>query len=312
MYAHIGDIIKKLRIEKNISIQDIAIYSNYSTDYIYKIERGIRKPSIDLLYLLSTYLNFDFITIDDNLDLFKNYEHYFLCYNLIEHIENNDFECIENLLKSPIVQNEFTYNETLIIKNYSTLLVEIYINKNYSYAITLCLKELNIELNEVCSFIPKLHQNKYYYKTIILLIFCFNKNKNFDTLLCFQKNVIYFLESTYFNNVIPIYSIKLFYKEFYITMLNNYIDTLLNTQNYDLALTFCDKAIIFSKENHIYHDLLSLLKLKIQILYNLNKINESKYMYNNLISLCNILNDEDYIEKLNIIIKKHCPLIYEI
>ncbi|MBO8162042.1 MAG: helix-turn-helix transcriptional regulator [Thermosipho sp. (in: Bacteria)] len=53
---NIGEYIKKLREEKNLSINQLALYSDVSAAHISRIERGLREPSPDILKKLATHL----------------------------------------------------------------------------------------------------------------------------------------------------------------------------------------------------------------------------------------------------------------
>jgi transcriptional regulator with XRE-family HTH domain len=46
---NIGEYIKKIREEKELSINQLALYSNVSAAHISRIERGLREPSPEIL-----------------------------------------------------------------------------------------------------------------------------------------------------------------------------------------------------------------------------------------------------------------------
>ncbi len=52
----IGEYIKKLREEKNLSINQLALYSGISAAHISRIERGLREPSPEILKKLAAAL----------------------------------------------------------------------------------------------------------------------------------------------------------------------------------------------------------------------------------------------------------------
>jgi len=53
---NIGEYLKKLREDKNYSINQLALYSGVSAAHISRIERGLREASPDILEKLSKFL----------------------------------------------------------------------------------------------------------------------------------------------------------------------------------------------------------------------------------------------------------------
>lgn len=49
----VGEYIKKIREEKDLSINQLALYSDVSAAHISRIERGLRDPSPDILKKIS-------------------------------------------------------------------------------------------------------------------------------------------------------------------------------------------------------------------------------------------------------------------
>ena len=56
-YKAIGFRIKKLRIQKNLSQEQLAEQCNISTSFLGHVERGTRKMSLETLVTLSSVLN---------------------------------------------------------------------------------------------------------------------------------------------------------------------------------------------------------------------------------------------------------------
>lgn len=51
-----GKTLKIKRIEKNLSVADIAKLSNISKSYVYKLEKGTKSPSLRVMKKLSLIL----------------------------------------------------------------------------------------------------------------------------------------------------------------------------------------------------------------------------------------------------------------
>ncbi len=293
---HIGYILKKIRLNKSVTQQQLAEYCNCSKDNISKIERGIHKPAQDLLHSFSLFLKFDFITLNKKISNFKNYEHYLLTHEMIAFVDSKNLKGIEEILKKPVIQNdEFNYGEPLIVKDYCTSLVLFHIDKDYDKLLSLALKILNIDsFEDIETFVPEPQQHNYYYAIALSLGGVLNHQKNFKLLLTFQNNCLSFLENMYFNNIIPFSSIDLYYKKLYITVLNNYADTLYNLQNYEMSLEVCNKAINYSNTLYISNVILQLLKLKTFNLFHLNRLEDCKEYFAHFKSFCTINDNLDY------------------
>ena len=59
----VGNIIKSLRIKKNVSEFELAYRAKISQSHVYQLEEGSNKMSIDLLYRLMDALDTDANTI---------------------------------------------------------------------------------------------------------------------------------------------------------------------------------------------------------------------------------------------------------
>lgn len=294
MEQQIGSIIKKIRGHKGKTQQQLASCCKCSKDNISKIERGVHNPSEAILYALSKYLEFDFITINEKLNDFESYEHYILTYEIIKLIQKQEIKELEKLLNNTIVQNEFTYGEPLIAKNYCKSIIMFHIDKDYDSVLNLSLESLNITYDQISTFMPELNKHKYYYSFTLSLGIVLYHYKKFNLLLDLQRNVISFFENNYFNNIIPTSSINSYYKKFYITMLNNYADTFFTLKNYKMSLQICEKAINKSNELSMHNIIPQLLKLKIENLCFLEKNHLAKTYFEHFKSICIVCNNAEY------------------
>ncbi len=311
MEQHIGEIIKKIRIEKNLKQKDLASHSNYSKDYISKVENGQRNPSIDFLHSLSKYLMFDFVTLSNKLKLFKNYKHYYLTYEIINLIDNRNINMLEAILNNPTVKNEFNYGETLIVKDYATVLVLTNSKKDYNNSLNICLNTLNINYDEIETFTPSVNEHNYYYGLLLSLAKCLSYNKQYDILLALLNNIICFFESNYFNDIIPLSSVPHYYKKFYMIILNNYADTLFNLEEYKRSLQICNAAIEKSIGLEILGIMPPLYKLLILNLYNVGNIKTAKAKIEYFKLLCSITNNNNYYNATIRNFKKNAIELFE-
>jgi transcriptional regulator with XRE-family HTH domain len=56
MVLKIGEYIKKIREDKNLSLNQLALYSGVSAAHLSRIERGLREPSPEILRKIATAL----------------------------------------------------------------------------------------------------------------------------------------------------------------------------------------------------------------------------------------------------------------
>jgi transcriptional regulator with XRE-family HTH domain len=97
----IGDNLRRIRKEKNISQMDLYRITKVSNVYINKIEKGVYdNPSFDVIERLAFGLN---CTIDD------------LTRNTEEDNEKNIYEMIEEILKKNNMHNEETQVAALLL-----------------------------------------------------------------------------------------------------------------------------------------------------------------------------------------------------
>lgn len=68
---YIGPVVKKWRITKGLSQQELADYCSLSLKSIQLIEANKQEPKISTLYALATALEFEF------LDFMREIDHYF-------------------------------------------------------------------------------------------------------------------------------------------------------------------------------------------------------------------------------------------
>ncbi len=309
MKESINYLIAKRRKKLKISQVELANSVGCERSLISKIETSDRKVSNNYLKSISKALNFDFVTLNNNLKKYKNIKHYLLTYKLVDYIENKNYKDMAKTLSEPVVINSFTYDKPLIIKLYCTALVETNLNKNYNKSIDICFKILDINYDNINNFYPKQYQTHRYYSTILLLEANLYERGKKDLCKALLKTTTDFLENNYFNETLPFSSFDLFFKKFYVCILNNYADISFNSSEFEDALFYCNKAITFATDNKILFLLDMLLELKMEILYNLNKIEESKKAYYQFITICELENNTDYIEQNKKLIEEKYPLI---
>lgn len=308
MNTNINTLIAKKRIEINMTQVELAKILDCSRTHLCKMENGERNISESNLITISKTLNFDFVSLNKNTHNFKNLKHYLLTHKLIDTIESKNFIAMSTLLNDKIVQNSFNYGIPLLIKLFCTASIQ-YNKGNFNKAIEICIEILNIDFNNIDNFQLEQYKNYRYYSTILILEASLCKVGKINSSKILLENTITFLEVNFFNDNLPFSFIDHFYKRFYINILNNYADTLFILKDNKNALDCCNKAISFANEHNISFLMDLLLKLKIEILYNLNKIDEAKKTYFHFVAICELKENIEYLEKTKRLIEEKYPLI---
>lgn len=149
-----------------------------------------------------------------------------------------------------------------------------------------------------------------YYSAIQSLVCIFSMQKCYSK----QKTICFilvdFLEQNYFNNIVPVTSIDVFYRKYYVVTLNNLADAYFSSNEYSEALTVCEKAINQCFTLDTNYAIFALLKLKVEILYNLNELTESKKTYNEFSVFCQIAKYHTYFENSTNKFKKIYPELF--
>ncbi len=290
----IGELIKILRIERKLSQSALAELCNYSRSALSMIENGTRIPSDDLLLILSNTLNFDFLQFYQGIQNYKTLEHYILTNKLSNFINIGAVSDIADLLHNDVIINEFDYGEPLYAKQYCQLLVYAKQDDNIDLALDYCINILQIDINNINSFKPQISMPKYYNSIIIVFGYCLIKKNQLQNSILISKIHVKFLEDTYINNLSSFSSFDPYYKKLYIILLNNLSDTLLVVNEFDAALSVCNKGIQQSCNLNILSILPQLLAIKVEILYNLKDFEESKEVYLEFKYLCRTTNNNDY------------------
>ncbi len=306
----IGNFIKQLRKQRNLSQEDVAKQCNYVRSYISMIENGERELPPDLVLALSHILQFDLNNFIENIANFETEEHYLLVYELHNLINTNDVLAISNILKTNKLFEEFDYGEPKIIKLYCQVLVLLHIEKNTIEAYNLLIEFLSIDLSNLGSYKLQLNMPEKYYSLFLNLVICLSELN--EIVLC--KNLcillVNFLEGSYFNPNLPFLNVKQFYKRYYVTCLNNlaYIYFLLN--DFENSFIFCNKGIEYSNKLNILSLLPQLCELKVDINYNLDMIQDSVESYQEFKYICRLTNNVDYFNKTTITFKNKYPKLF--
>lgn len=306
----LGTVIKKLRTEKNLSQKELANLMFIDRASIAMFETGKRIPSDDLCSQLSILLDFDFFTCRKNIIHFKTYEHYLLANELETFIESNEILKIEEILKNNQLIQEFTYGRAKQLRTYCETAVLIIIHQNMEEAYHNCILFFDMDIQNIASYPIQLNMYQHYYSMFLNLGYCLFNKMLFEEAISLYNQLLHFLENLLFHSKIPFTNIDFSYKKYYIVCLNNLTDLYFSRNAYAAALDACNKGIEKSAELNILKTLPFLLKLKVEILYQLENYDSAKQIYMHFVSNCELLNMDLFLQKTKVTFEKEYPLLF--
>lgn len=309
-YTSIANVINILRINKKLSQEQLANLINVSRTTITKIESGKRKPTAEQLILLSNKLDFDLISYVNTINKYKSYEHYLLAYELSKLVNASSVSEISKIIDSNPLFFELDYGEVKILRTYCETLVLIHIKDDIELAYDICIDFFNITNFIIKDFKPKINMPNEYYSMILNFGYCLSKKKDYSSLLTLQIITVGFLEDLYFSDELPYIDINNFYKKYYIVCLNNLADSYFTIGDFTNALDTCNKGINKSSQLNILSVLAMLIKLKIDILYNLDSLVEARETYSDFKSICKVTNNISYFNTSTKTLKIMYPKLF--
>lgn len=310
MNTYYGELIVKLREDMKLTQDDLAIKLGCSRQYISLIENNQRNLKNEYIVPLSQLLKFNFELYIEDAHKYKSIKHFILSSKIIDCLNNYNEELLKDLAQNETILKEFTYGTPYILKSYILAIMANDIENDYLKSEEIIYKVLGIKNRQaVANFTPVFHEEERYFSFIVLLssvLYKVGENKLSEILLA---NTIDFLEKYFFSELHLLPYIKFYYKKLYIAILNNYTYSLFVEGRYNDALTWCQKTLKFINDSNIQATLESVLKIKIEIMYKLDKIEQAKLVYEEFKVICRLKDKNDYFESINQLIKQEYPLI---
>lgn len=297
MSKKLGEVIKQLRNNVNLSQAKLAEKTFYSQELISKIEKGTRSISPEMLVILSRVLKYDLVSLAKEIDYFESFEHYKIYNEMVMAIEKQNVLDLVKILDNEIVINEFTYGKVYLKKLYCECAVLAGVYGKPAESLEKCLMILNIDQETLKYFIPKLEQDRDYYACTSVLIKNLHDLKLYNERDIVINNIIFFLEENIFNEFRPISTIDYFWKKYYISTYNNKAQILFEDNQYEDALNICEKIIMYSIELQTLFLLHYLYKLRIEIYLKLNNYEKASELIKKFEHTCFFNNALDYFEQ---------------
>lgn len=310
-FATIGTVVNRLRINKQLSQEQLANLLHVSRTVIAKIESGDRKPTQEQLVLLSSKLEFDLLDFQNKIHTYKTLEHYLLANEMMKYLKKDEIKRIDETIRENQMFNELNYGEPQILKTYLEVIVMLKLDNNIDGVLNLCIDLFKIKDIDNIDFQPKVGMPEHYYSMILSLGYCLNKKNNWDNLLKLYINTVKFLESIYLNDNLPVLGITYFYRKYYIICLNNLADTYFELGNYQESFKYCNKGIQFSSKLNILNTMPYLLKLMVELLVKLFRVEEARDVYLQFKAICTITDNTLYFDSVTKALKSNYIFLFE-
>ena len=307
-YNHFGEFLKEIRTINNISIEGLAD-GICSTRQLMRIEKGENDPSLYVLHNLSIKLNIDLqeyyrIHFSSGNFLAEEYKKKFQKFIIDKAIDK-----LQLLINQMEEMNEFQSGENLQYVFYGKAICSSSLHKNYNLSNEYCFKGLYVED-------PNFHidneTNKIFSNiglTLINLI-ASNYGRLNERILSFKFLNFLFevLDNFIFNSPFPMYRSLDFQNKLYQGVTNNLSWIFCLEKKYDNALDMVEKGITLSLKENCMRFLPELISRKADILYNLQRYEESYESYEICLGLYKLCRTDKNIKSLQDEINSRFPL----
>ncbi len=297
--AEIGSLMKKLRKQNKLSQATVGNITGYTRQSISMIESDKRTMSVDGLISISKLLKFDFLKLSEELATYKKMEHYMLANELIKLVENNNIKELAKISNENKLIKELNYDEVAMLRDYCEIVVLSHIDNNFIGALNKCFDVLNIKIDEIDNFYPKMGMPNSYYLVTLSMIRSFYKVNDYKNLFSVCTKVVEFLESYYFNEFDLYLTMDRFFVKYYVISLSNLGYCYFINKDYENALIYCNKGIKKSNELNVINELPMLLDIKLKTLYNMGDVMGAKKYYNYFKTICDITESDTYFDSAN-------------
>ncbi len=293
-----GALLKSLRLKHDFSQENLAKLTNHSRSAISMFESGERLPTNEFLLRVSKIFKLDFINLVENIDKYKNLEHYLLVNEILQLVNIREDEKINQILKeNPLVQ-EFDYGEPLLIKQYCEVLMCMDYHKDYQKTFELCTSFLNIDPNNIKAYKPKISMSRRYYSQTVNLCCCLRFLGEYQKLLDLSEILVEFLEDTYFKTDIPLMDIDFYFKRFYVISLYNKADAYFKLKDYQKALEICKTVVSECSKRNVLDILPNTYRLQTEVLFSLGNFEEGKNSLELFRAVCVITDNLEDFENI--------------
>ncbi len=307
----IGRVLRKKRRANKLTQLVTGDIINVSRQGVSMIERGKRSLNYESAVKASKRFHFDFVKLGKELDKYKKMSHYTLANELTKLIQRRENDKIAELIKDNPIIEEFNYGHLTLLRQYCEILVLTEVDKDVELALDECFDILEIRIDKIDEFTPKITMENSYYSIILCMLGNMYRGGYYDDLLNISKKMVTFLEDMYFNELDLYLNMDAYYKRYYVISMNNLAYSYFVNGMLKEALKWCEKSIKKSNEFNIINVMPMLLELKMELLYTMGKIDEAKEQHQVFKYFCKATDNSEYFENSNESSKEKYPELFE-
>lgn len=306
----LSKILKKIRLDYGFTQRELADKIACSQELISKIELDRHEVTDDILLALSTVYKIDLLNYKADIKKFNSFKEYKAYNELLIYFDyRTDLKKIEKMLKNKTVQG-FDYGEPLLLKRHCKALLELNLYNNPQKAIESALENLECTLEEFLELEPKTLKSPFYYSSVLLLSIALYEVGKVDLVSnIFEKYLNHYkplLDSGYVKHSKQGY----LHSKIYLLALSNYAYMVFTSGDYEKANKLCDYTLIESKKHDKQYAIPDILKLKTEIFYKDNKIDEAKAIFMHLKLYCMYNMNSSFFNKTEEGFKNAYPLLF--
>ncbi|HBB28692.1 MAG TPA: hypothetical protein DC000_05510 [Clostridiales bacterium] len=281
-----GDFLKNLRISHNKTRKELS-YGVCSEKQLERIEKNVNQPSIYILHHFSAKLNIDLNNFYKDFYCYGTFDSNEYCKNILNCIKKLDFKDLENIINTIANKNEFKKGNNYAHLCYGKAVYSFHIEKDYEKTISICKLGIREETFEFNLFSLKNHiYSDIGYSMLNLICGCYRKMEQFETSINIAKQILNSIDKYYLSQSFQSYYSMSYIIKLYQTSLCQIANINYNIGNYNMALTYIEKGIIFSFEHNMSRLLSSFFELKYLTLYRLGDYKNALENYNCAMTLC--------------------------
>ncbi len=274
-----NDIFRRIRLELGYTQNEFAELLHCTQAQVSRIESNERPVSNEILTDLSNLYKVD---LKNNLNIFTNFSSFaaFQKYRILLSYQNlNRYDSLQELeeeLKDPILEKEFTSGELLLIKNLSHAMVECFLHNDFEKAMEYALKNMDCTEEELYSYNPTTIKSPFVYSSItVLSVSSFFLGK-IDLTLALCGNTFDHYNTVWTDDVFSFATNDVLYKMQNVFFYIIYAFLLFKSEQLVQAFHICELIAVKSKDLNILNMLCFMLFIKFQVLYKMGDIESSK------------------------------------
>ncbi len=302
----IGEVIRQLREEKNLTREDLACQLNTSISTIKRIETGKVNITSYTRMLLEGFFNININEYQHILKIYNNYTTYVIYNNLKESIYQKNLKQISKYSKEMKTKGDKSKGEPFFLYQFSLMIIS-YENKKYKKAVKIGFDTLNkIEFgtetidnsNHLTELIKSTRLSPTLYSIINLLAISQDKIDTENRCCNLMEELFTHFKERIFNEEILVDKFKYEYRDKFIMIILNYASSLYDIGEYNNSIEISSLGIEKCIEYNNYRLLERLYSSRVKSYRKLNDYKKADSDIEKCIFICKMKGNESFLKQL--------------